>query len=124
MANEEAKLWEKLVKAMSAAVELRIITQVGDVNVSGDLAKPTVTLGKGSAIATSINLVEGDITSVVPEEFLAPGQQVIRDFHDAQVEQAKAIVERNLRMIAEIGKQVVEAIKDLQQLESPTKDKP
>ena len=49
---------------------------------------------------------------------------MIRDFHDAQVEQAKAIVERNLRMIAEIGKQVVEAIKDLQQLESPTKDKP
>src|SRR5690606_34943396 len=110
-------------KAMNAAVELRIVTQVGEVTVAGDLAKPTVTLGKGSAIATSINLVQGDITSVIPEEFLAPGQQVVRDFHDAQVEQAKAIVERNLRMIAEIGKQVVEAIKDVQQLENQPKDK-
>jgi hypothetical protein len=107
MAGEESKslskpdsLSQKLLAAVGAAVELKVVTQVGD-----------------AAIATSINLVQGDITNVVPEKFWAPDQQIIREFHQAQVEQAKSIVERNLRLIGEFGKQVAEAITELKKAE-------
>jgi hypothetical protein len=125
MAGEESKqlskpdsLSQKLLDAVRSAVELQIVTQVGDVAVSGTLDKYEITFApNGNAIATSINLVQGDITSVVPEKFWAPDQQVVRDFHQAQVEQAKSIVERNLRLIAEFGKQVADAITELKRAE-------
>lgn len=104
---------------MSSAVQLQIVTQVGEATVRGELANPEVKFDeqKGTAIATSINLVEGDITSIVPEKFWAPDQQIVREFHQAQVEQAKAIVERNLRLIGELGERVVEAVSKLKQIE-------
>jgi len=113
------KLWEKLLGGVRSAVELRIVTHVGEVEVSGDLARPTVKFSgePGNAIATSINLVDGDVTSVVPEKFWAPDKQVIRDFHQAQVEQSKDIVERNLKLIAELGSGIARAIADLQKIE-------
>jgi hypothetical protein len=106
MAGEELKtssLSQTLLDAVRSAVQLQITTQVG----SGD----------GNAISTSINLVQGDITNNVPEKFWAPDQQIVRDFHQAQIEQAKAIVERNLKMIAEVGKQIADAITELKRAE-------
>jgi hypothetical protein len=99
----KAPLSQTLLDAVRSAVQLQIVTRVGD--------------GDQNAIATSINLVQGDITNTVPDKFWAPDQQIVRDFHQAQVEQAKAIVERNLRMIAEVGKQVADAITELKQAE-------
>jgi hypothetical protein len=120
MAGEEKHyLWKSLLRAMNSAVQLQIVTQVGDATVSGPLGKPEVVFEpqKGTAIATSINLVEGDITTVVPDKFWAPDQQIVREFHQAQVEQAKAIVERNLRLIGELGEQVFDAVTKLKQIE-------
>lgn len=111
-------LSHELLAAVRSAVQLKVITQVGDVAVSGTLDEYTVRFEpNGNAIATSINLVEGDITSVVPDKFWAPDQQIVRDFHQAQVEQAKAIVERNLRMIGEFGKRIADAITELKRAE-------
>lgn len=119
MAGEESKsLSQMLLDAVGSAVRLQVVTQVGDVGISGTLNKYEVKLEpNGNAIATSINLVEGDITSVVPEKFWAPDQQIVRDFHQAQVEQAKAIVERNLRLIGELGKQIADGITELKRAE-------
>lgn len=115
-------LSDKLLAAMGAAVELRVITFVDDVTISGTLADPKIDFGDkpkvGNVIATSINLVQGDVTSVVPERLWAADKQVIRDFHQAQVDQAKAIVERNLQLIAELGERVVKAVSELRQVEA------
>ncbi|MFO7566791.1 MAG: hypothetical protein R6X02_29380 [Enhygromyxa sp.] len=119
MANDGPKLWQNLLKATSSAVQLQIVTQVGDATISGEIASPKLEFEeqKGTAIATSINLIEGDITSVVPEKFWAPDQQIVRDFHEAQVEQAKDIVERNLRLIGELGERIFDAIIKAKQIE-------
>lgn len=115
-------LSEKLLAAMSAAVELRVITFVDDVAISGTLAKPNVDFGAtpkaGKVIATSINLVQGDVTSVVPERFWAADKQAIREFHQAQVGQAKEIVARNLELILEVGEKVVKALGELRDMEA------
>jgi hypothetical protein len=123
MANDSpTSLSDRLLAAMGAAVELRVITVVDDVTISGTLAQAEVKFGdavkQGNVIATSINLVQGDVTSVVPDRFWAADKQVIRDFHQAQVGQAKQIVERNLQLIGEIGEKVVKAISELRQIEA------
>lgn len=113
------KLWEKLLGGVRSAVELRVVTYVGEAKLSGPLDRAMVEFGgePGDAIATSINLVEGDITSVVPEKFWAPDKQVIRDFHQQQVEQGKDIVERNLKLISELGSGIARAIAELKNIE-------
>ncbi len=120
--DEPKSLSDKLLAAMGAAVELRVVTYVGDAPISGTLAKPKVDFGSdakpGNALATSINLVEGDITSVIPDKFWAADKQVIRDFHQAQVEQAKDIVARNLGLVADLGQRVIEAAADLRRIEA------
>ncbi len=119
-------LSDKLLAAMGAAVELRVITYVGDAAISGNLERASVSFGDqpkpGNVIATSINLVQGDVTSVVPDRFWTADKQVIRDYHSAQVDQAKAIVERNLQLVAEIGEKVVKAVGELRKVETPTNE--
>ncbi|PRQ05295.1 hypothetical protein ENSA5_04140 [Enhygromyxa salina] len=115
------KLWEKLLSGIKSAVELRVVTYVGDANVKGDIGKPQVNLdgAKGDAIVTSINLVEGDINSVVPDRFWTPDKDVVRKYHQDQVDKSNAIVERNLRLIGELGAGLAKAIGDLKALEDP-----
>lgn len=117
-----AKLWEKLLGGVKSAVELRVVTYVGDAKITGDLAAPKVTFDgtKGSAIVSSINLVEGDISTVVPEQFWAPDRDVVRKFHQDQVDKGNAIVERNLRLIGELGSSLAKAIGDLKGIEGPS----
>jgi hypothetical protein len=102
--TESKSLSQMLLDAVGSAVHLKVVTQVDEL-----------------AISTNINLVEGDITSVVPAKFWAPDQQIVRDFHQAQVEQAKAIVDRNLRLIGELGKQIADGITELKRAEAAGK---
>lgn len=113
-------LWDKLVSGAHSAVELRIVTIVSDVRVEGDLSAPKVTIPSDTrdAIATSINLAAGDITSAVPERLWAPEHQVIRDYHQRQVDMGAAIVERNLRLIGEVGSALAKALHDLRSLDA------
>lgn len=113
------KLWEKLLGGVKSAVELRVVTYVGNANISGDLRDPKVTFDgtKGAAIVTSINLVDGDISTVVPDQFWAPDKDVVRQYHQDQVDKGNAIVERNLRLIGELGSGLAKAIGDLKGIE-------
>jgi hypothetical protein len=118
--DSDDKLWRKLARGMQSAVELRVVTVVGGVELGGDLRKPTLKLAPNAGkntLATSINLVQGDITSVIPEPYWAPEREVVRQFHEAQVERGQQIVDRNVRLIAEVGKAAAEAIKELAKLE-------
>lgn len=113
-------LGDKLLRGVASAVELRIVTIVSEVTVDGDFAAPKVTIPSGThdAIATSISLASGDITSVVPERFWAPDRQVIRDYHQHQVDKGHEIVERNIRLIGEVGSALAKALGDLRNVES------
>lgn len=107
--QDEPNLWDKLLASIESVIDLRVITYVGDVEVSGDLNKPQISLPtdkEAKALATSINLAQGDITSAIPEQFLAPDQEIIREYHKSQVAQANTIVERNVGLLVELVKNV------------------
>jgi len=114
------KLWEKLLRGISSAVELRIVTIVSDLPITGDFCRPEVTFkpNTADAIATSINLVEGDIISAAPESMWSPDRAVVREFHQAQIDRSGEIVERNIRLVSELGSAIAKAIGELRSLET------
>ena len=120
--NDKNDVWDKLLRGVQSAVELRVITVVGEVELGGKLADPQVDFGgdkskTASAIVTSINLVEGDITNIVPDQFWAPDKEVIRKYHEQQVSNGTEIVSRNLRLISEVGEALIRTLSNLKNLE-------
>ena len=104
-------IWDKLLSGIQSAIELRVVTYVGDVDIKGELKNPTMTFpqgaeAKGKTLATSINMVQGDISTAIPEPYWAPEQEVVRNYHQAQVEQANKIVERNVRLFVELANEL------------------
>jgi hypothetical protein len=114
-------LWRKLLRGVESALELRVVTVVSEVEIGGEYPNAEIKFVAGKskdAIATSINLAAGDITSVVPEQFWAPDKEVIRKFHEQQVENGHEIVRRNLELIGEVGGKLAKAIGELRATES------
>jgi hypothetical protein len=98
-----------LTRAIAEAVNLKIITVVSPVTVGGTLEKPTIAFDNGQkvgAIATCINLLEGDITTAMDAAYGSNADDPVRQYHEAQVKEAKEIVDRNLRTIADLVERV------------------
>jgi hypothetical protein len=116
-------VWDKLLRGVQSAVELRVITVVGGVKLGGKVSGPEIEFGDGvaketsDAIVTSINLAAGDITSIVPDQFWAPDKEVIRKYHEQQVSNGHDIVSRNLRLISEVGEALIRTLSNLKNLE-------
>jgi hypothetical protein len=94
-----------LTRAIAEAVNLKIITVVSPVTLGGTLEKPTVAFDqsqKVGAIATCINLLDGDITTAMDSAYGSNADDPVRQYHEAQVKEAKEIVDRNLRTIADL----------------------
>lgn len=107
---------EHLSAAVQGAMNLRIITQVGDAKIGGDLAAPTVSLpGDGTSIVTNIDLAQGDITTVTSPALRDASYADVHTLHGQMVVQAQAIVERNIAIlkdiIASVGKDLPDAPK-------------
>jgi hypothetical protein len=82
---------------------------VSPVTVGGTLEKPTIAFDNGQkvgAIATCINLLEGDITTAMDAAYGSNADDPVRQYHEAQVKEAKEIVDRNLRTIADLVERV------------------
>lgn len=118
----EERLIEKLKAAVSTAVELRIVTYVGKVDLKGTLkggvndltvefTPPAAGEQAGRVILTSVNLAQGDILNVIPPDFGSEADKAMLAFHTEQVKEGKEIVARNLEMIAKLGKQLVGFVK-------------
>lgn len=115
-------IWDKLLRGVQSAVQLRVVTIVGEVSLTGEFGKPNIDFadpGKPSkdVIATSINLVDGDITNVVPERFWAPDKEPIRSYHEQQVQNGHEVVRRNLQLIGEIGSSLIAMVSQVKALE-------
>lgn len=94
-----------LTRAVAEAVSLKIITVVSPVSIGGTIEKPTVAFDqetKAGAIATCINLLDGDITTAMDAAYSSNAEDPVRQYHQAQVTEAKEIVERNLNTIADL----------------------
>jgi hypothetical protein len=103
------------------AVNLRIVTVVGDAQVQGALERlqvnaPAATSG---SLITDINLVEGDITTVMSERLLGTDHAELRAAHQAAVTQAQQIVGRNAEILVSIAKETGNQLSQLPGPSSP-----
>jgi hypothetical protein len=104
-AKSQSQLLGIITNAVSEVVNLRIITVVTPVSVGGTLENPTVGFdqtNKVGAVATCINLLEGDITTAIDPVYASNADDPVRQYHEAQVQEAKEIVDRNLKTIADL----------------------
>jgi hypothetical protein len=94
-----------ITKAVSEVVNLKIITVVSPVSIGGTLENPTVAFDQGQkvgAIATCINLLDGDITTAIDPAYGNNAEDPVRQYHEDQVKEAKEIVDRNLKLVADL----------------------
>lgn len=96
-------LREALARAARSAVNLRVITLVGDTSPTGSLDSPRVDLPAAqAAVVTNINLLGGDIVTCVSPAMVNGDLAELRAFHDGMVAKAEGIVERNVRLLREL----------------------
>jgi len=104
-AKSQRELLAIITHAVAEVVNLKIITVVTPVTVGGTLDKPTVAFDQSSkvgAVATCINLLDGDITTALDPVYASNPDDPVRQYHTAQVQESKEIVDRNLKTIANL----------------------
>jgi hypothetical protein len=100
--TETIDLREKLGQVIRGAINLRVVTAIGDAQIGGTIEAASISFSavRGS-IVTNINLVEGDIVTVIGSD-LGDRQSEIETTHQAMLTKAEAIIERNVRTLLEL----------------------
>ena len=104
---------EKILATLVAAAEKAGNLQISTAIVQGQIQAPVGMRNDRLAIKlpdspvtvdkiaiTSINLVEGDVSTMVHQDFIEDAP--LRQFHEAQVDRANAIVNRNLGLLKDL----------------------
>ena len=115
-------LYDKIENAVSDLTTLKVITAVGNVDVSQTAVdqngeKRVVraeTYQNAKAILSTIDLIDGDISTVMDEAFVNDAGFVgIRDDHLLRVQDAQAIVDKNLKTLFDMVKTVGDILKEI-----------
>ena len=113
--NSFDELYQKIENAVKDLARLTIVTAVGDVTISEQIEeeggqerrKRTEKYENARAIVTKIDLVDGDIETVMDEVFAKdPLYARIRDDHVDRIKTANAIVDANVKTLLELVKTV------------------
>ena len=86
--GDENNILAAFRKAFLNAIELKITT--------------TVTEKSPKSIQTTINLLDGDITTTMHQDF-APDPQSVANFHKEQVNKGEQIIERNVNTLKNLA---------------------
>ena len=98
-------------------INLKIVTIVGDAKLSGTLERPIVEFSSDNSdndqivIATNINIVDSDITTVIPERFENEVGGAIMKYHSEKVAQANASMDQRIEFIKSLVKDIVPVIR-------------
>jgi len=118
MANEAEemsgldKFMARLESAVNDMVELKVITAVGNISVEVNsttkggitTSTRTETHKDSRAIITNIDLIDGDIMTAIDNVFVTDEAYAsIRTDHLARVNDAQAIVSRNINVLKELA---------------------
>lgn len=108
-----------LMKAAENLVHLQIVTVVGDVELSGNVEHPQIkfpdnTSGPDNVIVTNINLVDSDITTVIPAKYENDIDGPIMKYHADQVTQANQSMDKKLQLIQSLITDIVPKFKSSQ----------
>ena len=104
--------WQTLSDTIHRAVNLRIVTVVGDATLKGTVERLEVDVPAAAAgsLVTDINLVGGDITHIISDKLMGADYADLRNAHEAAVKQAQEIVERNVGILMSVAKELGEQL--------------
>lgn len=108
--TSERSLLDRIRDSLGNLVTLEIATVVGPVRPSERgvglnprLADLDVDWGTNPpVILTKIDLLQGDIRTVMDEEFATGEYQALREFHSAREQEGHALIERNIAVLREL----------------------
>lgn len=116
-ADDATSILQKIGKAARSLVELEVITAVGDFPVSldtdGRLTFQSGQIANTDLLVTRIDLAQGDITNYIDPSFLTGDRAPLREFHERQVAQATAIMDRNVRVFTELARAFGQRLEDV-----------
>jgi hypothetical protein len=105
--DKRLNVLDALGATIRSAINLRVITLVGDAPITGSVESPNVSMpAQAVSMVTNINLVEGDVSTLVSQAFLGGQYAELRTLHAAMTEQAQKIIERNVAILQAIVKTV------------------
>ena len=102
---------DKVKNAFKDLVEVKVVTIVGDVPVTittkGDSTETTIAKDEvtGKALITVVKLLDGDVTTAIPEEHL--GNSELRAMHAEQVARSLEVIPRNLNTLVDMAKNLL-----------------
>ena len=101
-----------LMKAAENLVHLQIVTVVGNVELSGTVDHPHIQFPDNASqpdnvIVTNINLVDSDITTVIPAKYENDIDGPIMKYHADQVTQANQSMDKKLQLIQSLITDIV-----------------
>ncbi len=99
----KARLLDRIATAFERLVTLEIVTVVGQASWGAQgYELPRADDALTQAMVTRIDLVQGDITTVIPVSFLDPAREPLRTFHQSREAEAHQIVKDNLAAVREL----------------------
>ena len=107
---------DRLFDIFEEMVEVRVVTAVGNVEVTLTQEEPNGPIKTGidtggkvtDALVTIFDLVDGDVTNVI-----APAlrdDEALRAYHSAQVEKSMKVLPDNVRALVDLGKAIINEI--------------
>jgi adenylosuccinate synthase len=112
MAEQETVDLEGLQKQIQAAIKnvisLKITTIVGNLTQEDMTTSPVVIDPK--TIHTEIDLLQGDLVSMIDERLLADEFAIIRQHHEKREEQAHQIIDGNIKALGKLAALVQEML--------------
>lgn len=111
-----------LKNALNNLTNLQIITCIGTIKPqSAEMGDDNVINIKwskfddknGYTLLTQINLLQGDIISILPEDINDPAKQWIKDYHLEQASKGMEIISNNFKVFTELAQTVIKLTKEL-----------
>lgn len=99
------KVGKKIAELIDNVATLTVTTVVGTVKLSTDGQIPAVLAYDGAVkvLVTHINMLQGDVTTVLPAEVLTEEPyKALQTFHAAQIQEGRNIVKANLDMLHDL----------------------
>lgn len=109
------ELYQKIEAAVKDLTTLKIVTAVGDVNVSQEITTSdgqtsetrSESYQNAKAILSNIDLIDGDIMTVMDEVFVTDAQYAgVRNDHLERIKEAQSIVDKNVNTLLNLVKTV------------------
>ena len=100
-------LGEKIKDGLARLVTLEIVTVIGEIEkVPVDEVQESRWRAKASSaekgILTKIDLLQGDITTIIPESFFSDERKALREHHNEREKQGLDIVRQNIAAVKEL----------------------